>query len=159
MATLQTLSFSGELLQRGFWLYVCEIETGVGRRLLYVGRTGDSSSANASSPLNRMGQHLGFNKHANALRRQLARAGIEAESCRRFEMTAYGPLFAEGNSVEEHRALRDKIAPLEKALCDGLHRAGYTVLNTVSSRKPLDHSLWEQARQVFAAHFLRLNAE
>lgn len=44
MASLQKLVFPGAMLQRGFWLYVCEMETVEGCRLLYVGRTGDSSS-------------------------------------------------------------------------------------------------------------------
>lgn len=157
MATLHSFGFPGALTRRGFWLYVCSVETEDGNEHLYVGRTGDSSSLNAASPFNRMGQHLGFNKNANALRRQLVRAGIEPERCSRFEMTAYGPLFAEGTSVEEHRRLRDKIAPLEKALCNELTRAGYTVLNTVSSRKPLDQALWDQVRQAFGERFPRLN--
>lgn len=65
------LSFKGELLQRGFWLYVWEITTAKQAQIYYVGRTGDSSSANAQSPFNRMGQHLGFNDKSNVLRRKL----------------------------------------------------------------------------------------
>ncbi len=65
------LSISGEVLQRGFWLYIWEIQTPKSNRLYYVGRTGDSSSINAQSPFNRMGQHLGFHKNSNVLRRHL----------------------------------------------------------------------------------------
>ena len=53
MTTLQSLSFSGELLQRGFWLYVWEVTAADGRTVHYVGRTGDSSSPNAQSPFTR----------------------------------------------------------------------------------------------------------
>ena len=40
------LNFNGELLQRGFWLYIWEIKTPKKKHLYYVGRTGDSSSIN-----------------------------------------------------------------------------------------------------------------
>ena len=86
MTDLLSLSFSGALLQRGFWLYVWEVTAEDGRRVLYVGRTGDSSSANAQSPFNRLSQHLGNNEHANALRRQLEEAGINPVTCRSFDL-------------------------------------------------------------------------
>src|SRR5208283_3705997 len=70
-AQAHELTFDGGLLERGFWLYVWEITTPQDTHLYYVGRTGDSSSIKAQSPFNRMGQHLGFNKHANPLRRHL----------------------------------------------------------------------------------------
>ncbi len=44
-----SMTFDGALLERGFWLYVWRIIEGT-RTVLYVGRTGDSSSPNASSP-------------------------------------------------------------------------------------------------------------
>jgi hypothetical protein len=72
-------AFSGQLLQRGFWLYVWEIQPRDGATIYYVGRTGDSSSQNAQSPFNRMGQHLGFNVKSNILRRRLKNAGIAPE--------------------------------------------------------------------------------
>jgi hypothetical protein len=50
-----TVVLDGRTLQRGFWLYVWEVTTPNGAKLLYVGRTGDSSSINAQSPFNRMG--------------------------------------------------------------------------------------------------------
>ena len=45
------------MLERGFWLYVWRIASPIGE-VLYVGRTGDSSSLNASPPFMRMAQHL-----------------------------------------------------------------------------------------------------
>lgn len=57
------LDFDGRILQCGFWLYVWKITPRTGPAFHYVGRTGDSSSFNAQSPFNRMGQHLGFKKN------------------------------------------------------------------------------------------------
>ena len=57
------MGFEGEVLQRGFWLYVWKIAYDQ-ETYLYIGRTGDSSSPNASSPFNRIGQHLDFRENA-----------------------------------------------------------------------------------------------
>lgn len=140
MPSLQRLAFSGPMLQRGFWLYIWEIETARGEKWLYVGRTGDSSSPNARSPFNRLSQHLGSNRHANALRRHLATAGIEPEQCRQFEMFAYGPIGAEAVNMEGHRTLRNSCAAMEKAPRDALSGVGYRVLNEVHCRQTLDDS-------------------
>ena len=156
MATLQSLSFSGTLLQRGFWLYIWEVTAVDGRTVLYVGRTGDSSSANAQSPFNRLSQHLGTNKHANALRRQLMNVGIEPNDCLKFEMVAYGPIHAEGASMADHTPLRDRVAAMEKALCDALCTAGYTVLNSVNCRQKLDDESWQTALIKFTERFPKL---
>ena len=124
------MEFSGKLLKRGFWLYVWDIKEDR-RRHIYVGRTGDSSSPNASSPFRRIGQHLDFSLNAkgNALGRQLKTAGIDPEICT-FEMTAIGPIFDEQKTMPEHKPLRDKTAALERALADELKRRGYNVLGT-----------------------------
>lgn len=58
------IRFEGGILQRGFWLYVWKVTPADQAPLYYVGRTGDSSSTNAQSPFNRMGQHLGFARTA-----------------------------------------------------------------------------------------------
>ncbi len=71
-ATTHSLSFSGGLLERGFWLYVWETTPESGGPLYYVGRTGDRSSVNAQSPFNRMGAHLAVRWQGNMLRRHLA---------------------------------------------------------------------------------------
>ncbi len=156
MASLQMLSFSGAILQRGFWLYVWEIETANGSHWLYVGRTGDSSSANAQSPFNRLSQHLGSNKHANALRRQLLSVGIKAEACRRFEMIAYGPVFPEAQTMDEHHPVRNKMAAMERALCDALDAASYKVLNTVHCLHEPDDAQWREVFDAFATRFPKL---
>lgn len=89
------MRFDGRLLKRGFWLYVWDIRSDR-QRVLYVGRTGDSSSVNASSPFARIGQHLNFkeNAKANSLAKRLAHARIDHEACA-FSMVAMGRLFPE----------------------------------------------------------------
>jgi len=156
LARLESLSFSGAFLQRGFWLYVWEVTAGDGRTVLYVGRTGDSASANAQSPFTRFSQHLSTNTHANALRRQLLAAGIDPIACRSFEMTAYGPILPEAETMADHVPRRDQIAAMEKALRDALHAAGYIVLNEVHSLHNADALLWQDACNAFASRFPKL---
>ena len=93
------LSFNGELLQRGFWLYVWEIQTPKKPLFYYVGRTGDSSSINAQSPFNRMGQHLSFKK-GNMLRHHLESKNIVPETCL-FRLIAHGPILKETTNLDE----------------------------------------------------------
>lgn len=148
-------AFSGQLLQRGFWLYVWEIQPDDRTPIYYVGRTGDSSSTNAQSPFNRMGQHLGFNINSNVLRRRLETSGIAPEACA-FRLIAHGPVLAEAQSIEEHRRSRDVVAALEKALAEAMTAAGYDVMNDVHCRMPLDGELFATVRAAFAHHFPRL---
>jgi len=148
-------AFSGQLLQRGFWLYVWEIRPRDGTTIHYVGRTGDSSSQNAQSPFNRMGQHLGFNDKSNVLRKRLQKRGIAPEACE-FRLVAHGPILAETESLEEHRRARDVVAALEKALAEAMCAAGYEVINTVACRKPLDDAQFTLVREGFARHFSKL---
>ncbi len=75
------MTFDGRVLARGFWLYVWEVTLPDRSVAHYVGRTGDTSSINAQSPFNRMGQHLGFAKNSNMLRRWLNQRGIEPQQC------------------------------------------------------------------------------
>ena len=148
-------AFSGQLLQRGFWLYVWEIQAPDATPIYYVGRTGDSSSPNAQSPFNRMGQHLGFNVNSNVLRRRLEACGIAPEACT-FRLIAHGPVLAEAQSVEEHRRSRDLVAALEKGLAEAMTAAEYDVMNAVHCRMPLDGELFATVRAAFAQHFPRL---
>jgi len=148
-------AFSGQLLQRGFWLYVWEIQPRDGETIYYVGRTGDSSSTNAQSPFNRMGQHLGFNVESNVLRRRLKKSGIAPEECE-FRLIAHGPILAEAQTDEEHRYARDIVAALEKALADAMSAAGYNCINPVHCRMPLDDNLFATVRKAFAQSFPRI---
>ena len=124
------MSFAGALLARGFWLYVWWIRS-PGGLYLYIGRTGDSSSPHASSPFNRIGQHLDLRRKAksNALARQLKAAGLTPSECS-FEMLAMGPLFPEQASMKRHGPVRDTVAALEKELAQFLRSRGYSVLGT-----------------------------
>jgi hypothetical protein len=130
---------------------VWEIRTCDGETLYYVGRTGDSSSTNAQSPFNRMGQHVGFNDKSNVLRRRLSRAGIVPDECE-FHLVAHGPILPEAESRDEHGRSRDVVAALEKALAEAMAAAGYRVLNDVPCGKPLDSELFAAVRAAFRAH-------
>lgn len=153
-ANTHELTFSGGLLKRGFWLYVWEITTAEQKQLYYVGRTGDSSSFNAQSPFNRMGQHLGFHVQSNSLRRHLQKRGIKPEKCNS-RLVAHGPVL-EVSARDQHRRRRDKVAALEKALADAMCAAGYDVLNTVHCLVPLDEAAFAQVREAFAEYFPKL---
>jgi hypothetical protein len=148
-----SMKFDGALLARGFWLYVWHV-TAPSRAVVYVGRTGDSSSRNASSPFRRIGQHLDVRStaKANALRKQLALAGIEPEECA-FEMVAFGPIFPEQGEMEAHRAVRDGIAALERALADFLRGRGYEVLGAHPKAKPFDSDLFSQIQGHLSERF------
>jgi hypothetical protein len=150
----QELIFNGQLLRRGFWLYVWEI-TDANGQFYYVGRTGDSSSLNAQSPFARMGQHLGFKAESNALRRQLVAKSVTPEECT-FRLVAHGPIMAEGATKMEHCLRRDQIAAMEKALACAMVEAGYQVLNSVSCRIPLDEEGFLRVRKAFSLRFPKL---
>jgi hypothetical protein len=156
---VQELAFTGAILRRGFWLYVWEITPPVGTKLYYVGRTGDSSSTNAQSPFNRMGQHLGFASNSNMLRRHLLKLGFEPEQCS-FRLVALGPLAPEskGQARLEHDRRRDAVAAMEKALAQAMTAAGYEVMNKVDSRKALDAERFGEVRAGFAKAFPMLAA-
>ena len=161
-ASLQTMTFSGPINKRGFWLYVWRIKTPKTEKspkgeLLYVGRTGDSSSSNASSPIKRMDQHLDSKAKGNSLYTHLDRHGFSPEQCGDFKLIAYGPFFPEKGNMTDHKQPRDKAAAVEKKLADTLTSVGYDVMNKVNSRKTIDEALWEKVRDAFAQHFLKLS--
>jgi hypothetical protein len=155
-AKTYNLTFKGEILSRGFWLYVWEIETPKGTKLYYVGRTGDNSSVNAQSPFNRMGQHLGFAETSNMLRRHLERQLIEAEQCS-FHLVAHGPILGEVKDEKGHRTRRDFIAALEGALEKAMREVGYDVMNTVKCRGEVDKKAFADVRAAFAVYFKNLS--
>ncbi len=160
MTVLHTVTFSGGILQRGFWLYVWKISPPDGLALYYVGRTGDSSSTNAQSPFNRMGQHLGFAHNSNMLRRHLLEHGVDPERCA-FQLVALGPLEEESQAEarHEHDERRDQVAAMEKALAEALTAAGCKVMNIVNSRKPLDATRFAAVRAAFARALPALSGE
>jgi len=164
-AATHILTLPGPMLQRGFWLYVWQVETPIGE-MLYVGRTGDNSSPHATAPYTRMGQHLGSLKNQNALRRHLEKRGVEPRGCVAFHLISHGPLYPEIPKEEGstrralmalHMPVRNIVGAMEKALAEDLAAAGYTVLNTVKWKPALDPILWAPVRAAFALHFTRLN--
>lgn len=122
------VSFDGAILQRGFWLYAWRI-THKKREVFYVGRTGDSSSRYAASPFSRLSQHLDVrpNATANMLLRHVRKLGFAPLECK-YDLVAFGPIFAEQGNLEDHRKYRDRIAPLETALAVLLREANYEVI-------------------------------
>jgi hypothetical protein len=157
-AALYELGFDGSVLRRGFWLYVWEVTPAGQAPLYYVGRTGDSSTTNAQSPFNRMGQHLGFAENSSMLRKHLVRCQVEPEACS-FRLVALGPFEQESEAVgrDEHDSRRDIVAALEKALAGAMQDAGYRVMNNVSSRKALDLERFNNVLKAFAEKFPALN--
>jgi hypothetical protein len=124
------MEFDGQVLERGFWLYVWEILYGHDR-YIYVGRTGDSSSPNASSPFSRIGQHLDFRKNArgNSLAKRLREAGVNPSECK-FRMLALGPFFREQDLFEAHKPYRDQMASYEYETAAFLREMRFNVLGT-----------------------------
>lgn len=152
---LHTISLPGVMLQRGFWLYVWRIQVR-GEVLLYIGRTGDESSPKASAPYDRFGQHLGRNKMQNARRRNLAARGVDLPQVDHYEFIFYGPVHPEAADMAAHIPLRDALAAAEKKLADSLGAVGYTVLNRVHCRRPIDPALWDEVCAGFAPAFPEL---
>jgi hypothetical protein len=152
-SAIYKLAFDGGLLTRGLWLYVLEITRRDSSRFYYVGRTGDSSSSNPQSLFNRVSQHFGSNRRNNTPRRHLTEWSIEPEECS-FQLVAYGPMLAKVPKPYTKR--RDIIAALEKALADAMSAAGYTVINTISCRKPEQAKRFVAVRAAFAAAFPKL---
>ena len=139
----RVISFEGELLQRGFWIYAWKISSG-NRIVYYVGRTGDSSSSNAASPFNRIGTHLDArpNAKANSLTRRLLEAGLKPATCK-FRMAAVGPLHPEQDNFDDHRAIRDRMATLEHEVAIALRTRGHEVLGTHSRGSKVEAKLVE----------------
>ncbi len=153
-AETHTINFRGKLLQRGFWLYVWEIKPPRHRPLYYVGRTGDSSSLNAQSPFNRMGQHLGAGV-ASQLHGHLKKHSIQPTQCS-FRLVAYGPILEEVAGKTEFRERRDVIAALEKALADAMADSGYEVMNKVNCKMAKNGRLFGRVRAAFSRQFPKL---
>lgn len=148
------VKFSGAILRRGFWIYVWMIETSGGRRLAYVGRTGDTSSPNAQSPFRRIGQHVDPNpkSKSNALSRNLKEIGINPETCE-YSFTALGPICAECQDMESHIPIRDKAAALERKTADWFARNKIKVLGSHPRSRDVDDEAWREIEYELARRF------
>ncbi len=147
-----SLAFSGGMLQRGFWLYVWRVRVG-DRTVFYVGRTGDSSSPNASSPFNRLGSHLSdkLTAKANMLARHLVKLGLQSQACR-YDLVAVGRVFAEQDTMESHPPFMNKMAAMESALPAHIRTLGYEVLGVHRTKHTLDD-------EAFAPVLLKFDTE
>ena len=136
--TTQQLRFKGALLERGFWVYVWRVKH-KGQKLLYVGRTGDSSSRFAASPFSRLGRHLDLrpNATANMLVRHLREHYLNPRLCSYF-LVAVGPFFPEQKNLQDHRRIRDRVALIEANLAQQLKADDYKV---VGSHSVINHPL------------------
>ncbi len=141
------INFSGAILERGFWLYVWRIKHR-NTEFVYVGRTGDSSSRYAASPFARLSQHLDVrdNATANMLMRHIKQRGFDPIKCS-FEMFAIGPLYKEQPNLEEHRKIRDIVAPLESALALYLRNKGYDVAGKHPSVEKVNKELFSEIQR------------
>jgi hypothetical protein len=147
-----SMTFDGSVLNRGFWIYIWDIHST--DRFLYVGRTGDSSSPNASSPFSRISQHLNFRASAkgNSIAKRLLERNIFPNACS-YEMIAIGPIFPEQDNFEAHIPYRDKMATLEKFVADLLCSKGYSVLGKHFNGSEVEPSLIEAVRSIVDEKF------
>lgn len=143
------IGFEGALLERGFWLYAWMIKFKVDK-LVYVGRTGDSSSQFAASPFSRLSQHLDVRPRASAnmLLRHVSKKGWDPTACS-YELVAFGPIFPEQSDLMKHRSVRDIIAPLETELAILFKAEGYEVPGSHGKPRPADPLLLQQVRDAF----------
>lgn len=132
------ISINGEVSIRGFWLYVWIIKY-KHRVLAYVGRTGDSSSIYATSPMLRLGQHLDSRRSSstNMLHRNLKKMHIDPAKCK-YDFIAVGPLFREQTTIVSHRKYRDITASLETALSIHMKEKGFLVIGKHPTERACD---------------------
>ncbi|MBS7662637.1 hypothetical protein I0D00_11905 [Pseudomonas lalucatii] len=137
-------SFTGKILKRGFWLYVWRISSGE-KTVWYVGRTGDSSSANAASPFGRLSQHLDLrpSAKANMLATNLRNSDMIPDECE-YNLLTLGPLFPEQSDFEDHKPYRDIVGKLEAELAYTLSQRGLLVLGTHPKRGDFDKTLFTE---------------
>jgi len=74
------------------------------------------------------------------LLRHIKQRGLDPISCS-FDMIAIGPLYTEQPNIEEHRKIRDIVAPLESALALYLRKKGLDVVGDHSSFNEVDNEL------------------
>ena len=148
------IEFDGSVLRRGFWIYIWFIQTNSDEHLVYVGRTGDSSSPNAQSPFRRIGQHVDPNPNSksNALARNLRNLEIEPEECN-FQFTAIGPIFDECENMESHVPVRDQMAALERRTADWFREQGFDVIGTHPRPRDVNAEIWNQLKAELTQRF------
>jgi hypothetical protein len=141
-----TMAFDGELLKRGFWLYVWKILFNR-EKYIYLGRTGNSPSASAASPFNRVSQHLDLRETAkgDTLARRLREVDIDPYASN-FCMIALGPFFQEQKSEDTHKEYRDQMATLEYEIASYLKWQGFEVLGQYQKGSAIDQTLLNELK-------------
>jgi hypothetical protein len=158
--TLYRLSLPAAILQRGFWLYVWEVNLPNDRKTYYVGMTGDTGSAKAQSAINRVSAHLGNNIKNNALRRYLERCYyLELEASEALEFFAFGPIYPVPPQ-QEYSIKRGQVAALEKRLWLRMKAAGYDMLNPQPDATAcVDEPRWQDVCAAFRERFPNLSTD
>lgn len=135
-------TFGGAILKRGFWLYLVEVVSSSGRRAVYVGRTGDTSSPYAASLFTRIAGHLNDRKSAkaNSLLKRLIEHDLACTDCS-YRLVGIGPVFDQQANMEQHKPLRDEMAGLERAVADYLREQGHDVLGDHPKPRMVDAAL------------------
>lgn len=152
--SVSRINFDGAALKRGFWLYVAEIVHSPGQAVAYVGRTGDTSSANAASLFTRITAHLSEKKNAkaNSLLKRLVEQDLPYQECS-YRFFGIGPLFEQQTSMELHKPIRDQMAGLERAVADHLRDKGYHVLGEHPKARHVDEQLLNRVLKVVDEEF------
>jgi hypothetical protein len=147
-------TFDGAILKRGFWLYLVEIIASTGQHLVYVGRTGDTSSPYAASLFTRMTGHLNDRKSAkaNSLLKRIVEQELACEDCS-YRFVGIGPVFNQQATMEAHRPLRDVMAGLERAVADHLRKKGYAVLGNHPRARMMEAELLATALRLVDQEF------
>lgn len=148
-------SFHGQMLERGFWLYIWRIKHKKSNsEHWYVGRTGDSSSPNAASPISRLSAHLNIKQKAkaNTLIKNIHKVGLDPKFCQ-FKLASVGPVFAEQATFAEHVPFRDTVGKLEAEIAFTMREKGLSVLGTHPKRGNFDEELFSAAMKNFNTAF------
>jgi hypothetical protein len=131
MPSLYRLVLPPQLLERGFWIYVCKIDRGIFPPCFYVGMTGDRSSFVAQSPFNRIAAHLEerLKSKSNHIRQHLRGREIEINSANAIDVAAYGPIGIVPSQKDVYQVARGKVEAVEKALWLRMKECGLDLLN------------------------------
>jgi hypothetical protein len=150
---VHVMSFEGQLLARGFWVYVWRVSHPKGV-CFYVGQTGDAGYAKAQSPFNRVGSHLDLREtaKANTLAKQLNARGVDPLSCA-FELVAVGPIHPEQSCKDDHTPCWNDVVAAERQLAELLQQRGYDVIGKNYYKATGNPVIVEQLLDIFRERF------
>ena len=139
---ISRMSFDGTLLGRGYWIYAIIIYYKSNEMYLYIGRTGDNSSANAGSPFQRVMDHFNLRQSVpmNTIKDLIKKNEHEFSNIY-FRLLAVGPLSPEQKDYESHKPIRNKMTALEKYVADYFVSKGYNVIGKHDDNEAKDQEL------------------